>query len=103
MKKMLLPTKNKIHSVSAGRSEMSNGKNGNALLANNQRVPFGEIERNSNFQPCTRSSYTEMPPKFMRTNNHEMIPNDAAVQKENVKYFGELEFSAIGSVDFFVF
>lgn len=90
-KKMLVPTKNKVSTLSAGRNENQNGKSGNTLFGSNtQRVPFGEIERNSNLQPCVRRNYTEMPMKFMRTNDHEMIPNHSAMvgQKENVNFFG---------------
>lgn len=98
IKKTLVPIKSKTNSVSVSvsgnRNENQNGKNSDSSMASNQRVPFGEIERNSNYQQCNRSSYTEsyteMPPKFMRTNDHEMIPNNSAmVQKENVNMFGK--------------
>lgn len=77
--------------LSANRiPESENGKASTGSVRSNARVPFGEMERNSNFQPCVRGTYAEMPLKFMRTNNNEMIPNDSAmgVEKENIGRYG---------------
>lgn len=80
-RQMLLPLKNKTSSistsVSAIRSESQNGKNSITSVASNQRIPLGEIQRNSLYQ---------LPPKIMRTNSNETI---GIPQKENVNYFGQ--------------
>lgn len=95
---MLPPIRNKTNSispsVSANRSENQNGKTGITSVASNQRVPFAEIQQHLPYQPCSRTTYTEMPSempfKFMRTNDDKMIPsNSAMAQKENVNYFGQ--------------
>lgn len=97
-RKMLLPSKTKTNSSSACRVEMllrSNNKTGSARsetqnIISSQRLPFGELERNSIHQQLNRNSYTDMPLKFKRTNNHEMIPSglSAIPSKENINYLG---------------
>lgn len=90
--KMLSPIRNKTisASVSANRSESQNSKASITSVASNQRVPFGEIKQYLPYEPCSRSRYTEIPFKFMRTNDDKMIPNNSAIaQKENLNYFGQ--------------
>lgn len=87
---MPIPLKHKPRSVAACKSENQHIKYTDTSVSSNHRVPFGELERNStNYQQCNRNTYADMPLKFMRTNNHEMVPNISATsQKENVRYFG---------------
>lgn len=70
--KMLLPSINQTTSRKSSNVSMN-------------RVPLGEIERNSIYQQYNRNSHTDVPLKFMRTNNHDMVPNNTPVaQKEKL-------------------
>ncbi|KAG4078561.1 hypothetical protein HA402_002675 [Bradysia odoriphaga] len=90
IKRSFQSTQNTTIPLSANRSDSQNGKSANSSFGSNPRIPLGEIGRTPSFQPCVRESYSEMPLKFMRTNNNEMIPNNSAVglEKENINYYG---------------
>lgn len=88
-RKIILHSKNRTNSISAYRNESQNNISCNMSSGSNQRVPFGE--KNSILQQSNRNSYSDIPLKFMRTNNHEMIPSSVVTpQKENVSYLGSL-------------
>lgn len=108
-KRTFQPTPNPMNPLAATIPEMQRAADRSDIQSDNSlfRRPFGEMERNSNAQPCVRGSYSEMPLKFMRTNNNEMIPNSSpnVAEKENVNYYGSSHavFCASSTSDAFYF